>query len=270
MRHPYISPTIRSGPTPQSPKRFILSPPHQSSKRNRAMALTKSTIIPLLGALIIFSSITNLHSLGGGGGGGVDREAASWDPMPPRDGEQKQLVRRDKTTRRKTKAVRGVLNDKPLVDSRTGGNNDSQSRKGQFFWRETATNGYNQQQNLNNEDSRQPVSFRPHPTMRARQSSPFSHLLLPPPTASIKINRLVCLDGKHVIAQNNVDAHLENWLGEDHSDGIVVGKSSSDELAYRTQTVVWDHEDECVPMSAWQSNIHVSCWQRIIFSNLLY
>jgi len=260
MRHPNnAAPTTRSGPPPQSPRHFkLFSPRQQSSKRNRAIALTKSTIIPLLMALIVLSSITNLYRLGGGGVD-TDRAAASSDPtLQPQDGEQKRLVRHDKTARRNNDAVRVIPNDKPLVDSRTGGNNDLQSQKRQSSRRETAINGYNQEQNLYNENSQRRFSFRPHPTTEARRLSRSSHMALPKPTTSIKLNRSVCLDGKNVMRENNVDANLKNWLGE------AVGNSSNDELGYRTQTVVWDHDDECVPMSTWQLTVHVSCWQCIL------
>ena len=264
MRHSNnAAPTIRSGPPAQSPNHFKLFSPRQSSKRNRAIALTKSSIIPLLGALIVFSSITNLYRLGGGGVD-TDRAAASWDPIQPQDGEQKRLIRHDTTAGRNNDEVGVIPNDEPLVDSITGGNNDLQSRKRQSSQRETATNGYNQEQNLNNENSQRRFSFRPHPTTEASRLSRSSHLALPKPTTSIKFNRSVCLDGNHGIIKNNFYANLKNWLGE------AVGNSSNDELAYRTQTVVWDHDDECVPMSTWQLNAHVSCWQCILSFKSMY
>lgn len=301
MRHPNNNAaapttTTRSGPHPpphqSSPRHFKIFSPRQqqqqqqsSSKRNhRVIALTKSTIVPLLMALIVFSSITNLYRLGGGGGGGgggvvVDSgdgaaASSSMDPIlqPPRDGEKKQrLVRHDKTARRRRNndaVVRAMIpNDTPLVDSSTGGGDDlpHQSQKRQSSRRENAINGYSREQNLYNEkNSQRRFTFRPHPATEASRSSRSYHIMaLPKPTISIKLNRSVCLDGKYAVTEdNNADANLKYWLGE------TVGNSSNDELAYRTQTVVWDHDDECVPMSTWQLHVHVSCVGRCIISYL--
>ena len=300
MRHPNNNAaapttTTRSGPHPpphqSSPRHFKIFSPRQqqqqqqsSSKRNhRVIALTKSTIVPLLMALIVFSSITNLYRLGGGGGGGgggvvVDSgdgaaASSSMDPIlqPPRDGEKKQrLVRHDKTARRRNNdaVVRAMIpNDTPLVDSSTGGGDDlpHQSQKRQSSRRENAINGYSREQNLYNEkNSQRRFTFRPHPATEASRSSRSYHIMaLPKPTISIKLNRSVCLDGKYAVTEdNNADANLKYWLGE------TVGNSSNDELAYRTQTVVWDHDDECVPMSTWQLHVHVSCVGRCIISYL--
>jgi hypothetical protein len=93
-------------------------------------------------------------------------------------------------------------------------------------------------------------SFIPHPIKKEGQ-----FLSLPKPTESIKLHRLVFLDGsaKNSVADNRVDQNdlLTNNTDEDG------GASEDGNAAQRSQTVVWDDDEQCVPMSEWQTTIHV-------------
>jgi hypothetical protein len=93
-------------------------------------------------------------------------------------------------------------------------------------------------------------SFRPHPIKKEGQ-----FLSLPKPTESIKIHRLVFLDGsaKNSVGDIRVDQNdlLTNNTDEDG------GASEDGNAAQRSQTVVWDDDEQCVPMSEWQTTIHV-------------
>ncbi|KAL7428129.1 hypothetical protein ACHAXH_003607, partial [Discostella pseudostelligera] len=82
-------------------------------------------------------------------------------------------------------------------------------------------------------------------------------LSLPKPTESIKLHRLVFLDGsaKNSVGDIRVDQNdlLTNNTDEDG------GASEDGNAAQRSQTVVWDDDEQCVPMSEWQTTIHPSC-----------
>jgi len=98
-------------------------------------------------------------------------------------------------------------------------------------------------------------SFRPHPLRASIRSSPWS-LSFPIATESIRFNRMVLLDdGNRDISNEYKSSKLEDWLlhGSNIEDG-----SEDEDLVRRSQTVVWDNDEECVPMSEWQRTVHVS------------
>ena len=93
------------------------------------------------------------------------------------------------------------------------------------------------------------LPFRPHPNKKDGR-----FLSLPKPTESIKLHRLVYLDGNAEISV----AHnfLHDWITTNNTDDE--GDASEDgNSVQRSQTVVWDDDEQCIPMSEWQTSIHV-------------
>lgn len=189
------------------------------------------------------------RAMGGGEGGG-----ASWEPMPSvtRGGvgttTRGVRVRRDRTPARRgsnATARRGSNGSAPIS-----------GHDGPRMVRDDAS-----------DPPRRRSSFRPYPATEAGRSSFESHhrLSLPKPASSIGFDRYVCLDGCDRVdvamgKHNGADARRPGTSsGEGRSDAVVSSgdHSSDDASSYKTQTVVWDQDDECVPMSAWQLNIHV-------------
>ena len=113
-------------------------------------------------------------------------------------------------------------------------------------------------------------SFRPHPLRASIRSSPWS-LSFPIATESIRFNRMVLLDdGNRDISNEYKSSKLEDWLLHGSSGDIEDG-SEDEDLVRRSQTVVWDNDGECVPMSEWQRTVHVSTLSFLVmFLHSLY
>ena len=96
--------------------------------------------------------------------------------------------------------------------------------------------------------------FRPHPIKKEGQ-----FLSLPKPTESIKLHRLVFLDGSTEISVEDMSVNLNitNNMNITNNTDEVGDASEDGNVAQRSQTVVWDDDEQCVPMSEWQTTIHV-------------
>jgi len=149
------------------------------------------------------------------------------------------------------------------------------------FQKEERNNQYNivslQRIAMMREGQPQYLLFRPNPTIHARRFSPslFATVTMPKSTSSIKLNRLVvCLDhdGCYDNTTNQNQAQtINNSLEENFTllqqqqqqqqQQVASNSDDNDLTAQRAQTVVWDDtvNNECVPMSTWQMNIHPTC-----------
>lgn len=242
----------------------------------------KDNILSFLGALSIFSVLTNTvfsrrNFLGGGGQyqarhyglrGGLDNSKtdAAWTPVITRRDHEKLKVFRDKKLKRgrgetggKNDAYDMFLDDEPSKNStshikgtkRRGGkqakeNFDNDTQKVKKEVQSTTSNERGKSHNR--------LSFRPHPMLTRNIGA--TSTSLPPPTEAIKLNnRLVLLDGIHGVVYNNKDEtlKLQDWLEVREDD-------KSGDLDWRSQTVIWDDKDnECVPMSQWQTASQPTC-----------
>ena len=99
-------------------------------------------------------------------------------------------------------------------------------------------------------------SFRPHPN-RQHHTDPWK-LSLPTPTESIKLNQLIILDGFDGSFSQKESTNLKNWLFYNSSTDNDNLSEDDPELVTRSQTAVWENDDQCVPMSDWQTTVHVS------------
>lgn len=94
-------------------------------------------------------------------------------------------------------------------------------------------------------------SFQLHP-IRKKSRLPVWSLSLPRPAMeSIKLNGLVLLDGSDGVS--NTTTYESAKLESNQS-----GNATEEDLSWRSQTVVWENNEECVPMSEWQATFHVS------------
>lgn len=82
-------------------------------------------------------------------------------------------------------------------------------------------------------------------------------LQLPYHTDTISFNRMVLLERDEMSTQQNTETELREWLPEKEVDKGM-DHVSEDELAVRSQTVVWENDRECIPMAEWQSTFRVS------------
>ena len=129
--------------------------------------------------------------------------------------------------------------DRP-PDSRTKGGRDNLSGKP---GRRADAGHYKRQQ------------FMPHPIRKESRSPPWGSLTLPGPTEPIKLNRLVLLEGSsREVPASRESAELKDWLAPDETNSEV----EEEDLAMRSETVVWEEGQDCVPMSEWQTTFHVS------------
>mmetsp|Transcript_4204 Transcript_4204/g.9415 ORF Transcript_4204/g.9415 Transcript_4204/m.9415 type:complete len:668 (-) Transcript_4204:5-2008(-) len=129
------------------------------------------------------------------------------------------------------------------------------------------TNGtmYKERKEIHNQHGEQPPYqrrlrlFRPHPSRETRRSAPWS-LPLPARTKeSITFHRLVLLDVDLGVPNATHDsAKLDGWLAR-YDESSRSGNATEDDLAWRSQTVVWDNDEECVPMAEWQKTFHPTC-----------
>lgn len=112
-------------------------------------------------------------------------------------------------------------------------------------------------------------SFMPSPdrmTYGQPPSLPWS-LPLPGSKTTIKSNHhFVVLDGYGDDANVSIDSSgLGEWLvgtSDEQLDGSTL--SADEEEARTSQTVVWENDDECFPMSDWQTTVHVSCYRPVL------
>lgn len=95
------------------------------------------------------------------------------------------------------------------------------------------------------------LKFRPHPSRRKSKSSPWI-LSLPTPSESINLNQLVLLDGNDEVSNVKDGVKLKAWLARRD-------KRDEEDLDWRSQTVVWEKAEDCVPMSRWQTHFHPTC-----------
>ncbi len=96
------------------------------------------------------------------------------------------------------------------------------------------------------------LAFRPHPIKKEGR-----FLSLPKPTESIKLYRLVYLDGRQ---DNFIEGNGVDLIDLPTNNTDKVGDASEDgNEVQRSQTVVWDDDEHCVPMSEWQTTVHPSC-----------
>ena len=120
------------------------------------------------------------------------------------------------------------------------------------------------QRNHSNHERRPTLKFTQHPFRTKRRSPPWT-LSLPTPTESIKLNDMVLLDGnqqQYKTTNSKANANLKGWLTphDKHNNN----STEEDALAWKSQTVVWENDDECVPMSEWQTTFHVSLSYQLI------
>lgn len=101
--------------------------------------------------------------------------------------------------------------------------------------------------------------FRPYPSSKNRRFSEWNLTLPPPSSKSIVFNRLVSLDGDeiNVLKRDVKSERLQRWLiTHDQANNHTRNETKDDH--WRSETVVWEHDEECVPMADWQTTFHVS------------
>lgn len=102
-------------------------------------------------------------------------------------------------------------------------------------------------------------SFTPYPNRQHQTESPSWKLTLPTPAESIKLNQLIILDGFNgSFKQKESSTNLKDWLFHKSSTDNDNLSEDDPELVMRSQTAVWENDDQCVPMSDWQTTVHVS------------
>ena len=258
-----------------------------------AMVASKtSNILLVLGILIFLSFTTNFYTWRGNNNVRKMQNAA-WDPDPIiRDDGRNRLFATSKIRDR----IKEDQNNKLRKESDGRGKKDSiQNRNRQP---ETERNQYNQRTNntstlpvddgkkestvlhwslkdmieeeevkkgrkrkdtLNDNIQLQQLrSFTPHPNRQHQTESPSWKLALPTPAESIKLNQLIILDGFNGSFKQKESTNLKDWLF--HKSSTDNDNLSEDDpgLVMRSQTAVWENDDQCVPMSDWQTTIHVS------------
>jgi len=118
-----------------------------------------------------------------------------------------------------------------------------------------------------NDNRQRTIFFRPHPARggssrrhRSTEASVSPPWILSLPAKSTKsktASRMIRLDG--AISERGDDTKLEqDWFVRSEKR-TEIGNATEDELAWKSQTVVWENDTECVLMSEWQNTFHPTC-----------
>ena len=256
------------------------------------VASKTSNILLVLGILIFLSFTTNFYTWRGNNNVRKMQNAA-WDPDPIiRDDGRNRLFAtskiRDRIKEDQNNKLRKESDGRGKKDSIQNRNRQPETERNQYHQRTNNTStlpvddgkkestvlhwslkdmieeeevkkGRKRKDTLNDNIQLQQLrSFTPHPNRQHQTESPSWKLALPTPAESIKLNQLIILDGFNDSFNQKESTNLKDWLF--HKSSTDNDNLSEDDpgLVMRSQTAVWENDDQCVPMSDWQTTIHVS------------
>ncbi|KAL7544830.1 hypothetical protein ACHAWF_008194 [Thalassiosira exigua] len=262
-----------TGRCPSSPKGS--SP----SKHATTFRSPNSKMRSMLAFLVVFSVVMNIifvslwqvsprygkpYEASHYGVGGADRSTdAAWNP--PKDGSKmirvfgggttKRRVRERKIDNRrdvpKNHISQTAAQQKRLYNATSSKSDPARKTKKKASNGRLCSKASSERRSLLKTDppSHLRRSFQKHSLKR----TPLRSLTFPARAYSIKHNGMVLLDGINDMANERVN--LEEWFGERHEDNEI----DEEDLERRSQTAIWDNDEECAPVSDWQTTFHPTC-----------